>query len=102
MLSRRWIPAWVAERLDALDDELDGNPEGALRAVCDDLVDEEDAADVDLDDALDALALALTVAGSEDDLQTLPPEAPTDEAGLPMQIVYRGEVPLAEEETATF
>lgn len=53
------------------------------------------AAEVGIDDALDALALAYTAASAAGSLYTLPPEPPTDEAGLPMEIVYRSDAPLA-------
>lgn len=41
------------------------------------------------DDVLDALAAALTAQGSDDQLETLPDDPPTDARGLPMEMVYR-------------
>lgn len=83
----------VSERLDALNEVLSTDAERALREVCDDLVGVDGASDVSLDDALDALALAITAAGSDAELDQLPERPPTDEAGYPMQMVYRGTLP---------
>lgn len=58
------------------------------------------ASNVGVDDALDAIALALTAAADEDEWRTLPPNPPTDEAGLPVQMAYRSETPLVSESTA--
>lgn len=50
--------------------------------------------DIPIPAVLDAVALALTVRPGPGDLRTLPADPPTDEAGLPMQYVYRREAPL--------
>ena len=44
---------------------------------------------------LDGAALALTVRPGPGERRSLPPDPPTDEEGLPMRYVYRGETPLA-------
>lgn len=41
------------------------------------------------DDLVDAFAVALTARGSETELQTLPEDPERDDAGLPMEMVYR-------------
>lgn len=41
------------------------------------------------DDIVDALAVALTAQGGDDQLATIPDDPPTDEEGLPMEMVYR-------------
>jgi len=50
--------------------------------------------DVEVDDVLDAVALAYTARPGPGTLRTLPPEPPTDPTGLPMEMVYRAEAPL--------
>lgn len=52
--------------------------------------------EVTIDDVLDAMAVALTVRPGSDPLRSLPPEPPTDAAGLPMRMVYRAADPLIE------
>lgn len=47
-----------------------------------------------LDDILDALALAVTALAPPAEFQTLPSDPPTDDEGLPMQMVYRREEPF--------
>ncbi|SIS21907.1 DUF429 domain-containing protein [Natronorubrum thiooxidans] len=49
---------------------------------------------VGLDDVLDAFALALTACASHEEFRRLPSDPPTDASGLPMQMVYRNEMPL--------
>ena len=44
--------------------------------------------DVSRDDAVDAMAAAITAATETRNLQTLPPCPPTDSKGLPMEMVY--------------
>ena len=44
---------------------------------------------------LDGAALALTVRPGPGECRSLPADPPTDEEGLPMRYVYRGETPLA-------
>ncbi|WP_159899254.1 DUF429 domain-containing protein [Salinirussus salinus] len=51
-------------------------------------------AEVAVDDVLDAVALAYTARPGPGELFTLPPEPPTDAAGLPMEMVYRAPEPL--------
>ena len=48
-------------------------------------------------DVLDAVVLAYTARPGAGPLRSLPAEPPTDEKGLPMEIVYRAETPLAGE-----
>jgi len=52
-------------------------------------------AEVAVDDVLDAVVLAYTARPGPGEVFTLPPEPPTDAAGLPMEIVYRAPEPLA-------
>ena len=49
---------------------------------------------VTVHDVLDALALAYTARPAATELQTLPPDPPTDAEGLPMAIHYRAPEPL--------
>lgn len=44
---------------------------------------------------LDAVALGVTVRPGPGEVRSLPPDPPTDEAGLPMRYVYRSESPLS-------
>lgn len=46
---------------------------------------------------VDAVALGLTVRLGAGELRSLPADPPTDERGLPMQYVYRSEMPLVED-----
>ena len=55
-----------------------------------------DGADVAVDDVIDALVLAYTARPANAPLRTLPADPPTDEHGLPMEIVYRSPDPLEE------
>lgn len=76
----------VHERLTALE-KCDQYEEGDWKDLAADLEGEKGAG---LDDLLDALALALTARAPDDELQRLPyDDSPTDEEGLPMQMVYR-------------
>jgi len=52
--------------------------------------------EVAVDDVLDATVLAYTARPGPGELRSLPPNPPTDAAGLPMQFVYRSETPLVE------
>lgn len=83
--------AGVEERLDALENVAEYD-RGEWRKAAADLRDEEVTAQID--DVLDALALALTACASDDDLHTLPADPPRDHEDLPMQMVYRAEAPL--------
>lgn len=83
--SKRTAPG-VDERLSA----IVGVPEhsdGDWRTLARALGDENHT--VQLDDLLDALALALTACADDTELQTLPSAPPVDSRGLPMQMVYR-------------
>lgn len=51
-------------------------------------------ADMAVDDVLDAVVLAYTARPGPGSLRTLPAEPPTDNKGLPMEIVYRSRSPL--------
>ncbi|WP_338737896.1 DUF429 domain-containing protein [Haloplanus salilacus] len=89
--AKRTAPG-VATRLVALD-ALSDYDEGTWRKLATDLADQEYR--IDLDDLLDALALALTARADEDDFHRLPSaEPPSDAAGLPMQMVYRRAEPF--------
>jgi len=65
--------------LEAVDEEIVSH----VRAAADSL-----DADVGNDDLVDAFVLALTASPNTGDLRTLPADPPTDEAGLPMEMVY--------------
>lgn len=81
----------VGERLDALENCSDYTQN--WRDLSSDIT---GPAAVGLDDLLDAIALALTARAPGDELQKLPndDQTPTDEKGLPMQMVYRREQPF--------
>ena len=84
------------ERLSALENVVD-EPGETLRKVGGELAECEDevgVGDVDVDDVLDAMALAITAGADEDERQTFPEDPPEDYRGLPMQMVYRTESPL--------
>jgi len=89
----------LAERLQAMEQSLD-NPGETLYKVCEDLFTEglgDDEVDVDIDDALDALVLAVVASAPEDEIQRLPNDEPPDDAcGFPMQMVYRAAEPIVE------
>ncbi|WP_436902105.1 DUF429 domain-containing protein [Halovenus halobia] len=53
-----------------------------------------DGADVAVNDVIDAVVLAYTARPANAPLRTLPADPPTDEHGLPMEIVYRSPEPL--------
>jgi predicted RNase H-like nuclease len=53
--------------------------------------------DVAVDDVLDAVVLAYAARPGPGELWTLPPDPPTDAAGLPMEMVYRAPDPLEPE-----
>lgn len=56
-------------------------------------------ADVAVNDVIDAVVLAYTTRTASAPLRSLPPDPPTDNQGLPMEIVYRCPEPLTEEST---
>ena len=96
----------VGERLDALDGHLD-DPGAALGGICRTLFDaaegstESDAAAVDdadatVDDAVDALGLAVVARRPPDELRFLPGDAAyRDSEGIPMRMAYWSPEPLA-------
>ncbi|ELZ40693.1 DUF429 domain-containing protein [Halorubrum tebenquichense] len=96
----------VGERLAALDGHLDA-PGAALGRICRELVDAEpgtadgDAgesatADPTVDDAVDALGLAVVARRAVDDLRFLPGDAThRDSEGIPMRMAYWSAEPLA-------
>jgi predicted RNase H-like nuclease len=51
-------------------------------------------ADMAVDDVLDAVVLAYTARPGPGSVRTLPSDPPTDNKGLPMEIVYRARSPL--------
>jgi len=88
--SKRTAPG-MDERLTALEHTAEYEP-GTWRRLAKTLG--ENGHDTGADDLLDALALALTAQAPEAQFQRLPPDPPTDAAGLPMQMVYRRPEPL--------
>ena len=89
----------VGERLDALDGHLD-DPGNALGRICRQLTDApaDVAADADptVDDAVDALGLAVVARRPVDDLRFLPEgETHRDSEGIPMRMAYWSPAPLA-------
>jgi predicted RNase H-like nuclease len=54
-------------------------------------------ADVAIDDVIDAVVLAYTAKPASAPLRSLPADPPTDDKGLPMEIVYRAPDPLVDE-----
>jgi len=87
------IAPGVGERLAALGAVLPG-PAETFRQICDDLGDATHT-DVDVDDVLDALVLAVVASADETAFRRLPAgEPPRDGRGLSMQIVYRAPEPL--------
>jgi predicted RNase H-like nuclease len=89
--NKRTAPG-VATRLEALAARTEYEA-GTWRDLAVRLADEERT--VDLDDLLDALALALTARANEAEFHRLPSaEPPRDAVGLPMQMVYRRPEPF--------
>ncbi|QAU11526.1 DUF429 domain-containing protein [Halorubrum sp. BOL3-1] len=95
----------VGERLDALDGHLD-DPDATLGRICRELVDEtsategtesvDDTADPTVDDAVDALGLAVVARRPTDELRFLPGDAThRDDEGIPMRMAYWSDEPLA-------
>jgi predicted RNase H-like nuclease len=78
-----------AERMRALA-EFDRDAPPAVQSAAEAAGD----ARVTVHDVLDALALAYTARPAATELQTLPPDPPTDAEGLPMAIHYRAPEPL--------
>jgi len=89
--NKRTAPG-VAIRLKALEASTNYQA-GTWRDLATALADDERT--VDLDDLLDALALALTARADDDAFHRLPsPDPPNDADGLPMQMVYRRAEPF--------
>ena len=89
----------VGERLDALDSHLD-DPGNALGRICRGLTDApaDVAADADptVDDAVDALGLAVVARYPVEELRFLPDgETRRDSEGVPMRMAYWSAEPLA-------
>jgi len=97
----------VGERLDALDGHL-ADPGATLGRICRELVDaepgttagdpsgEEVTADPTVDDAVDALGLAVVARHAGDELRFLPGDATYgDNEGIPMRMAYWSDEPLA-------
>ncbi|MFW6317982.1 MAG: DUF429 domain-containing protein [Halorubrum sp.] len=87
----------VGERLDALDEQLD-DPGAALGGICRTLADEPavDSADATVDDAVDALGLAVVARRPRAELRFLPDGAEyRDRAEIPMRMAYWSAEPLA-------
>lgn len=84
------------ERLSALENVVD-DPDDTFRKISHELAeheDEVDVADIEADDVLDAMALAITACANEDERRTIPENPPEDHRRLPMRMVYRAESPL--------
>lgn len=82
----------IGERLEALDEHLE-DPGIAFERLCRALVGE--SADITVDDVVDALGLCVVASRSEEELWTLPEDSYDDSQGIPMQMVYWSEEPLA-------
>lgn len=82
----------IGERLDALDGHLD-DPEAVFGQICRDLVGEQ--TDVDTDDVVDALGLAVVACHDRDELRVLPDnEKYRDGERIPIQMAYWSEESL--------
>lgn len=80
--------AGLGERFEALDTRLD-HPGETLKEVTIDL--QGESSEIDVDDVLDAIVLAVTASVGEEQLKYLrPSEGKTDPAKLPIQMVYWG------------
>lgn len=89
----------VGERLDALDGHLE-DPGAALGRICRQLADVPDdvanEAEPTVDDAVDALGLAVVANRPAEDLRFLPSDADhRDGEGIPMRMAYWSREPLA-------
>lgn len=83
MAHAKTTAAGFAERMDALEGYHPGAP-SLVREVA-----RAGGDKATVDDAVDAVALALTARPSENPLRSLPPDPPVDDEGLPMEVVYR-------------
>ena len=96
--SKTGVPG-VGERLAALDGHL-GDPDAALgricRALADDATDFAEAADATVDDAVDALGLAVVASRPADELRFLPDDGHErrDVEDVPMRMAYWSAEPL--------
>jgi len=102
--SKTGVPG-VGERLDALDGHLD-RPDAALGRVCRELFDAArdardgtavDGADATVDDAVDALGLAVVARRPDEEIRFLPGDdrERRDAEGVPMRMAYWSREPLA-------
>ncbi|WP_440988375.1 DUF429 domain-containing protein [Haloarchaeobius baliensis] len=80
---KSWAPG-LGERLQAIGEQLE-QPGALLGSITGDLIGTE--ASVDVDDVVDALALAV-VAQTDDDIRYLPADPRADSAGIPMRMAY--------------
>jgi len=82
----------IGERLEALDGHLD-DPDAVFGRICRDLMGQQ--TDIDTDDVVDALGLAVVACYSLEELRFLPDgEVYRDEEGLPIQMAYWSEESL--------
>ncbi|SDQ40312.1 DUF429 domain-containing protein [Natronobacterium texcoconense] len=94
--SKKLVSGFV-ERLEAMR-EVENESEQTFYEVCNDISAKEDT-DVEIDDVLDAMVLAITAAADEAELLRLPSgNPPSDSTGLPMEMVYRAREPLLEDQ----
>jgi predicted RNase H-like nuclease len=82
----------IGERLKALDGHLE-DPSGAFGDICREL--DEESGDIDVDDVIDALALAVVASYPEEKLKFLPHNKEyQDGVGIPMRMAYWSEALL--------
>jgi predicted RNase H-like nuclease len=84
------LAAGYAERMRVLA-EFDRDAPPAVQSAAEATAGHE----VAVDDVLDAVVLGLTARPGPGALRSLPADPPTDSEGLPMEMVYRSETPLA-------
>jgi len=84
----------LGERLEALGERID-RPGVLLESITGDLIGTE--ASVDVDDVVDALALAV-IAQTGDDVRYLPADWEADSTGIPMRMAYWADERLAGDE----
>lgn len=83
----------IGERLKALDGHFD-DPSGAFGDICREL--DEESGDIDVDDVIDALGLAVVAAHPEEELNFLPhDEEYRDGVTIPMRMAYWSEERLS-------
>jgi predicted RNase H-like nuclease len=88
--SKQTAPGY-GERVEALANMINSS-ETMIRHITADLV--GTSHEIDVDDVLDALALATAAAGLPQQRQSLPSDPPDDATGLSMQIVSRADHPI--------